>query len=56
MPKEILLQAAVQGLQMGAIYALIALSMTLVFSVGGLIEFCPRRLHGARHVWRHGGL
>jgi len=39
MPKEILLQAAVQGLQMGAIYALIALSMTLVFSVGGLLNF-----------------
>ena len=39
MPKEILLQAAMQGLQMGAIYALIALSMTLVFSVGGLLNF-----------------
>lgn len=39
MSGEVLLQAAVQGLQMGAIYALIALSMTLVFSVGGLLNF-----------------
>ncbi|WP_298279875.1 branched-chain amino acid ABC transporter permease [uncultured Bradyrhizobium sp.] len=39
MSGEVLLQAAVQGLQMGAIYALIALSMTLIFSVGGLLNF-----------------
>ena len=39
MSNEVLLQATVQGLQMGAIYALIALSMTLVFSVGGLLNF-----------------
>ena len=36
---EIFAQAAVQGLLMGAIYALIALSMTLVFSVAGLLNF-----------------
>lgn len=36
---DVLLQATVQGLQMGAIYALIALSMTLIFSVGGLLNF-----------------
>jgi len=39
MSGEVLLQATVQGLQMGAIYALIALSMTLIFSVGGLLNF-----------------
>ncbi len=39
MSNEVILQATVQGLQMGAIYALIALSMTLVFSVGGLLNF-----------------
>lgn len=39
MSGEVLLQAMVQGLQMGAIYALIALSMTLIFSVGGLLNF-----------------
>jgi branched-chain amino acid transport system permease protein len=39
MTGEVLLQATVQGLQMGAIYALIALSMTLIFSVGGLLNF-----------------
>lgn len=39
MSGEVLLQAAAQGLQIGAIYALIALSMTLVFSVGGLLNF-----------------
>ncbi|MBN8962689.1 MAG: branched-chain amino acid ABC transporter permease [Rhizobiales bacterium] len=39
MSAEVLLQATVQGLQMGAIYALIALSMTLIFSVGGLLNF-----------------
>jgi branched-chain amino acid transport system permease protein len=39
MSGEVLLQAVVQGLQMGAIYALIALSMTLIFSVGGLLNF-----------------
>ena len=38
MSNEVLLQATVQGLQMGAIYALIASSMTLVFSVGGLSD------------------
>ncbi len=36
---EALLQSAVQGLLIGAIYALIALSMTLVFNVGGLLNF-----------------
>ena len=39
MSNEVLLQATVQGLQMGAIYALIALSMTLIFGVGGLLNF-----------------
>lgn len=39
MPLDVLLQATVQGLQMGAIYALIALSMTLIFSVSGLLNF-----------------
>lgn len=39
MSGEVLLQATVQGLQMGAIYALVALSMTLIFSVGGLLNF-----------------
>lgn len=39
MSGEVLLQAAVQGLQMGAVYALIALSMTLVFSVSKLLNF-----------------
>ena len=39
MSGEVLLQATAQGLQIGAIYALIALSMTLVFSVGGLLNF-----------------
>lgn len=39
MSGEVLLQATVQGLQMGAIYALIALSMTLIFSVGGFLNF-----------------
>jgi branched-chain amino acid transport system permease protein len=39
MSVEILLQATIQGLQMGAIYALIALSMTLIFSVGSLLNF-----------------
>jgi branched-chain amino acid transport system permease protein len=39
MSGNILLQATVQGLQMGAIYALIALSMTLIFSIGGLLNF-----------------
>ncbi len=39
MSADVLLQATVQGLQMGAIYALIALSLTLIFSVGGLLNF-----------------
>jgi branched-chain amino acid transport system permease protein len=39
MSVDILLQAIVQGLQMGAIYGLIALSMTLIFSVSGLLNF-----------------
>lgn len=39
MSADVLLQATVQGLQMGAIYALIALSMTLIFGVGGLLNF-----------------
>lgn len=39
MSGEVLLQATVQGLQMGAVYALIALSMTLVFSVSKLLNF-----------------
>jgi branched-chain amino acid transport system permease protein len=39
MSLDVLLQATVQGLQMGAIYALIALSLTLIFSVGGLLNF-----------------
>lgn len=36
---EVVLQALVQGLQMGAIYALVTLSMTLIFSVSGLLNF-----------------
>lgn len=36
---EVVLQALMQGLQMGAIYALITLSMTLIFSVSGLLNF-----------------
>jgi len=36
---HIIAQAAIQGLFMGAIYALIALSMTLMFSVAGLLNF-----------------
>jgi branched-chain amino acid transport system permease protein len=39
MSADVLVQATVQGLQMGAIYALIALSMTLIFGVGGLLNF-----------------
>jgi len=39
MGAQIIAQAAIQGLLMGAIYALIALSMTLVFSVAGLLNF-----------------
>ena len=35
----VVLQALVQGLQMGAIYALVTLSMTLIFSVSGLLNF-----------------
>lgn len=36
---DVVLQALVQGLQMGAIYALVTLSMTLIFSVSGLLNF-----------------
>jgi branched-chain amino acid transport system permease protein len=39
MGAQIIAQAAIQGLLMGAIYALIALSMTLLFSVAGLLNF-----------------
>lgn len=39
MPLDIIAQATVQGLLMGAIYALIALSMTLIFSTCGLLNF-----------------
>lgn len=39
MPADVIAQAILQGLQMGAIYALIALSMTLIFSVSGLLNF-----------------
>ena len=44
MPADILLQATLQGIQMGAIYALIALSMTLIFSVSGLLNFAHGHL------------
>lgn len=39
MPVDVLLQATAQGLLMGSIYALIALSLTLIFAVGGLLNF-----------------
>lgn len=39
MPLDIIAQATVQGLLMGAIYALMALSMTLIFSTCGLLNF-----------------
>lgn len=39
MPIDVLLQATTQGLLMGSIYALVALSLTLIFAVGGLLNF-----------------
>jgi len=38
-PIDVIAQALLQGLLVGAIYGLIALAMTLVFSVGGLLNF-----------------
>lgn len=61
MSGEVLLQAAVQGLQMGAIYALIALSMTLIVSVGGLLnfahgDFMALAMYGALALFQYFGL
>ena len=41
-------QQLINGLNVGAIYALIALGYTMVYGILRLINFARRRLHGGR--------
>ena len=49
---EIFLQAAIGGVLMGCVYALVAAGLSLIFRADGARQLRPRRVPDARHVRR----